>query len=125
MRSSAFISIDGPKGSGKTTLLRRLTEIMPTSLKVTAFSEKDMDPFRNETEVLLENHKGSMTRDVEQEIVRLLAAGRAAISKSVLPNAAADVVLMDRWYPSDAYFRRCVPFSDVLSTNMAEGEIGR
>jgi len=121
MKRPAFVSIDGPKGTGKTTLLHSVVEILPASLTVMALSEKDVDPYRKRTEELLRHHRGRMTRAVEQEIVYLLAAGRAAISKDVLASVAADLVLIDRWYPSDAYFRRCIPFSDVLATNIDEG----
>jgi thymidylate kinase len=121
IKRPVFVSINGQKGTGKTTLIHGVMQIMPSSLTVMALSEKDVDPYRNKTEELLRTHRAHTTHAVEQEIVHLLAAGRAAISKGYPAERRCDVVLIDRWYPSDAYFRRCVPFSDVLATNIAEG----
>lgn len=117
-----FVSIDGPKGSGKTTLLHRLAEAFPPSLSVEVHTEKTLDPYRELTESLLKRYAaGTITSDVEKEIVKLLAAGRARISGSELSKTDVDVILMDRWYPSDAYFRHVVPFDEVLATNIEHG----
>ena len=120
-RHPIFVSIDGPKGSGKTTLMRRLPSLMPPALSVALYSEKEIDPFRDQTEALIEKHRGNMTADVEKEVVRLLAAGRAEITKEILSRSDADIVLIERWYLSDAYFRRCLAFRDVLNVNMELG----
>lgn len=121
MSQPTFVTIDGPKGSGKTTLLHCLRDALPNELKVDAQVERDLDPYRHLTEELIEQHKGKITADVEAEIARLLAAGRAEITKRVLANTDADVLLLDRWYPSDAYFRRCIPFENVLNLNLSLG----
>lgn len=121
MTSVTFVSIDGPKGSGKTTLLECLRHALPRSLEVACYTEKEVDPLRDMTETLLEKYQGSVTPDVEADIVQLLAAGRARITNSLLRQPTADVLLFDRWYPSDAYFRRWIPFDDVVAINMALG----
>lgn len=116
-----FVSIDGPKGSGKTTLLGCLRDALPRSLTVAVYSEKELDPLRDVTEALIERHRGGATPKAELEIVKLLAAGRAEITKSLLANPPAHVVLFDRWYPSDAYFRRWIQFEEVMAINMDFG----
>lgn len=57
--------------------------------------------------------------DLELQICLRLADSRAWISQHVLPKQPADsIVLIDRWYPSDAAFRRLVPFAQILQLNL-------
>ncbi|CAI1727536.1 Uncharacterised protein [Serratia quinivorans] len=57
--------------------------------------------------------------DLEWEVCRRLADSRAWISQQVLTKQPPDsIILMDRWYPSDAAFRRMVPFADILQLNL-------
>jgi thymidylate kinase len=121
MTNTTFVSIDGPKGSGKTTLLKCLRDALPRSLTVAVYSEKELDPLRDVTEALIEQHRGRATAEAELEIVKLLAAGRAEITNSLLANPPAHVLLFDRWYPSDAYFRRWIEFEEVMAINMDFG----
>lgn len=56
---------------------------------------------------------------LEREVCARFADSRAWISQHVLtkqpPNS---IILMDRWYPSDAAFRRMVPFAEILQLNI-------
>jgi len=59
------------------------------------------------------------SRDLEWEICERLADSRAWISQHVLAKQLpGSIVLIDRWYPSDAAFRRIVPFAEVLQLNI-------
>jgi thymidylate kinase len=40
----------------------------------------------------------------------------------MLPKQPLDsIILIDRWYPSDAAFRHSVPFAEILQLNMQRG----
>jgi thymidylate kinase len=57
--------------------------------------------------------------DLELEVCKRLADSRAWISQQVLTKQPPDsIILMDRWYPSDAAFRRMVPFAEILQLNI-------
>ena len=58
-------------------------------------------------------------RDLELQVCERLADSRAWISRQVLTKQPpGSIVLIDRWYPSDAAFRRIVPFADILQLNI-------
>ncbi|MGB9096666.1 dTMP kinase [Erwinia sp.] len=119
MSRPLFVSLDGPKGAGKTTLLEAIAKALRAdNKKVIRLSEKKSDPFRGETMALVNKFARSPSLALEWEICERLAESRAWISQHVLtkqpPNS---IILMDRWYPSDAAFRRMVPFSAILQLN--------
>jgi len=59
------------------------------------------------------------TRDLELGICERLADSRTWISQHVLPKQPpGSIILIDRWYPSDAAFRRIVPFAEILRLNI-------
>lgn len=59
------------------------------------------------------------TLDLELEVCERFADSRAWISQQVLTKQPPDsIILMDRWYPSDAAFRRMVPFAEILQLNI-------
>ncbi len=59
------------------------------------------------------------TLDLEREVCERLADSRAWISRHVLTKQPVDcIILMDRWYPSDAAFRRMIPFAEILQLNI-------
>ena len=61
-------------------------------------------------------------RDLELRVCERLADSRSWISRHVLTTQPADsIILIDRWYPSDAAFRRIVPFAEILQLNMDRG----
>lgn len=120
MSRQLFISLDGPKGAGKTTLLETITQVLRTdNKKVVRLSEKKSDPFRAESMALVNRLARHPSVDLEREICQRFAISRAWISQNVLAEQPRDsIILMDRWYPSDAAFRRMVPFAEILQLNI-------
>jgi thymidylate kinase len=120
MSRQLFVSLDGPKGAGKTTLLEAITKVLRAdNKKVVRLCERKSDPYRGETMALVNQFARNPTLDLELEVCRRLADSRAWISQHVLTKQPPDsIILMDRWYPSDAAFRRMVPFADILQLNL-------
>ena len=120
MSRQLFVSLDGPKGAGKTTLLEAITKVLRAdNKKVVRLSEKKSDPYRRETMILVNKLARDPSLDLEREICERFAESRAWISQQVLTKQPADsIILMDRWYPSDAAFRRMVPFAEILQLNI-------
>lgn len=120
MSRQLFISLDGPKGAGKTTLLEAITQVLRAdNKKVVRLSEKKSDPFRAESMALVNRLARHPSVDLEREICQRFAISRAWISQNVLAQQPRDsIILMDRWYPSDAAFRRMVSFAEILQLNI-------
>ncbi|WP_431022658.1 thymidylate kinase [Erwinia rhapontici] len=120
MSRPLFVTLDGPKGAGKTTLLEAMTKVLRAdNKKVIRLCEKKSDPYRRETMVLVNRLARQPTLALEWEVCERLAASRAWISRHVLAKQPQDsIILMDRWYPSDAAFRRMVPFAEILQLNL-------
>ncbi|KAF6638383.1 thymidylate kinase [Pantoea sp. EKM21T] len=120
MSRQLFVSLDGPKGTGKTTLLESITQVLRAdNRKVIRLSEQKSDPFRAETMALVNRLARNPSVDLEREICERFAVSRAWISQNVLTNQPGNcIILMDRWYPSDAAFRRLVPFAEILQQNI-------
>lgn len=114
-----FVSLDGPKGTGKTTLLEAVTQALRAENKqVIRLSEKKSDPYRGETMALVNTLARHPSRALEWGVCERLADSRRWISQHVLPRQPAQaIILIDRWYPSDAAFRRGVPFDEILRLN--------
>ncbi|NMC22471.1 MAG: thymidylate kinase [Serratia sp.] len=120
MSRPLFISLDGPKGVGKTTLLEATTKVLRAdNKKVIRLCEKKSDPFRKETMALVNRLARNPAQDLELEVCERFADSRAWISRHVLTKQPPDsIILMDRWYPSEAAFRRMVPFAEILQLNI-------
>ncbi|WP_312180972.1 dTMP kinase [Pantoea sp. CTOTU46764] len=120
MSRPLFVSLDGPKGVGKTTLLEAITkELRADNIKVIRLSEKNSDPYRKETMALVNRLARNPSLDLELEVCARFADSRAWISQHVLTKQPPDsLILMDRWYPSEAAFRRMVPFAEILQLNI-------
>ncbi|HGY2301052.1 TPA: dTMP kinase [Pseudomonas putida] len=120
MNRPLFVSIDGPKGTGKTTLLEAVTQALRLDgNKVIRLCERKNDPCRGETMALVNQLARSPCRELEFKVCERFAESRAWISRHVLPRQPADsIILIDRWYPSDAAFRRTVPFDQILRLNL-------
>nr|WP_187505766.1 dTMP kinase [Pantoea agglomerans] len=120
MSRQLFISLDGPKGTGKTTLLESITQVLRAdNRKVIRLSEQKSDPFRSETMALVNRLARNPSVELEREICERFAVSRAWISQNVLTKQPGNcIILMDRWYPSDAAFRRLVPFAEILQRNI-------
>ena len=120
MSRPLFISLDGPKGVGKTTLLEAITKVLRAdNKKVIRLCEKKSDPFRKETMALVNRLARNPAQDLELEVCERFADSRAWISRHVLTKQPPDsIILMDRWSPSEAAFRRMVPFAEILQLNI-------
>jgi len=120
MKRPLFISLDGPKGTGKTTLLEAVTKALRARNEmVIRLCEKKSDPYRAATMALVNRLVRNPSPELELEVCERLADSRTWISRHVLPKQPpGSIVLIDRWYPSDAAFRRILPFSDILRLNL-------
>lgn len=120
MSRQLFVSLDGPKGTGKTTLLESITQVLRAdNRKVIRLSEQKSDPFRAETMALVNRLARNPSVDLERDICERFAVSRAWISQNVLTKQPGNcIILMDRWYPSDAAFRRMMPFAEILQRNI-------
>lgn len=123
MNLPLFVSFDGPKATGKTTVLEATARSLhEAGHKVVCLCEKDLDPYRPETLELIRGFISNPSLGLEREVCLQLAKGRAWISENVLRSQdPACIVLIDRWYPSDAAFRRIMPFQDILQLNLSMG----
>ena len=120
MNRALFVALDGPKGSGKTTLLEAVTKALRAdNKKVIRLCEKKSDPWRGETMALVNKLVRNPDRELELRVCERLAESRSWISRHVLVKQPPDsIILIDRWYPSDAAFRRIVPFAEILQLNI-------
>lgn len=120
MNRPLFVALDGPKGVGKTSLLEAITEALRAdNQKVIRLCEKKSDPFRGETMHLVNRLARQPDRDLELQVCERLADSRRWISRHVLTRQPIDsIILIDRWYPSEAAFRRTVPFAEILQLNL-------
>ncbi|KAB0507641.1 dTMP kinase [Pseudomonas moorei] len=120
MNRPLFVSLDGPKGTGKTTLLEAVTKVLRADNKmVIRLCEKKSDPYRGETMALVNKLVRNPARDLEWAVCERLADSRNWISLHVLTKQPpGSIILIDRWYPSDAAFRRIIPFAEILQLNI-------
>ncbi|RON02455.1 dTMP kinase [Pseudomonas brassicacearum] len=120
MNRPLFVSLDGPKGTGKTTLLEAVTKVLRAdNKKVIRLCERKRDPYRGETMALVNNLARNPSRDLEWAVCQGFAESRSWISRHVLTKQPlGSIILIDRWYPSDAAFRQTVPFAEILQLNM-------
>lgn len=120
MNRPLFISLDGPKGAGKTTLLEAVTQVLRAdNQQVIRLCEKKSDPFRGATMALVNQLVRNPEPILEREVCERFADSRAWISEHVLPKQPqGSIILIDRWYPSDAAFRRLIPFAEILQLNL-------
>lgn len=120
MNRPLFVALDGPKGVGKTSLLEAITEALRAdNHKVIRLCEKKSDPFRGETMQLVNRLARQPDWALELQVCQRLAESRRWISRHVLTTQPTDsIILIDRWYPSEAAFRRTVPFAEILQLNL-------
>ncbi|WML50507.1 hypothetical protein RCG23_03360 [Neobacillus sp. PS3-34] len=107
-----------PKGTGKSSIIRAVYENLKEYYSVKILVEKELDLYRNESKQLLTDHKESLNKDVEVKLLHLLAKGRYEIGKKYIQNSNFDIILMDRWYPSDGVFRLFHSFEECLKINL-------
>lgn len=120
MNRPLFISLDGPKGTGKTTLLEAVTAVLRAdNKKVIRLCERKSDPYRGATMALVNELARNPSRDLEWAVCQRFADSRSWISRHVLTKQPpGSIILIDRWYPSDAAFRHTVPFAEILQLNI-------
>lgn len=121
MNGACFVSFDGPKATGKTTVLEAVAAALRAEARnpIVQLCEKDLDPYRTNTLTLIKELTARPTEELEHLVCDQLAAGRAWITFNVLQQVeASSIVLIDRWYPSDAAFRRILPFGQILAMNL-------
>jgi len=120
MNRPLFVSLDGPKGTGKTTLLEAVTKALRAdNKKVIRLCERKSDPYREGTMALVNQLGRSPSRELELRVCERFADSRAWISQQVLAKQPpGSIILIDRWYPSDAAFRRIIPFAEILQLNI-------
>lgn len=120
MKRALFVSLDGPKGVGKTTLLEAVTQALRADgKKVIRLCESKSDPCRGEAMALVNTLARNPTRELELAVCERFADSRAWISQHVLTKQPpGSIILIDRWYPSDAAFRQTVPFAEILQLNL-------
>ncbi len=123
MNRPLFISLDGPKGTGKTTLLEAVTAALRDDRKkVIRLCERKSDPNRAETMALVNELARHPSQDLEWAVCQRFAESRRWISQHVLTKQPQDsIILIDRWYPSDAAFRHTIPFAQILQLNRDQG----
>ncbi len=123
MNRPLFISFDGPKGTGKTTLLEAVTAALRAgNQKVVRLCERKSDPDRGETMALVNELARNPSRELEWVVCQRFAKSRRWISQHVLTRQPQDsIILIDRWYPSDAAFRHEIPFAEILQLNRDRG----
>ena len=118
MNRPLFISFDGPKGTGKSSLIQAIEERLPDEYSIEIFVEKEIDPFREQSKQLLKTYKNQMNREVEAKLLQLFAKGRHQIGRKYVLTSHSDIILIDRWFPSDAVFRIFHSFEECLVKNM-------
>ncbi|BDB19799.1 hypothetical protein cym2001_31640 [Pseudomonas sp. CYM-20-01] len=120
MNVPLFISLDGPKGTGKTTLLEAVTAALRAeNKKVIRLCERKSDPYRGETMALVNELARNPSRDLEWAVCERFAESRRWISRNVLTRQPlGSIILIDRWYPSEAAFRHTIPFAEILQLNL-------
>lgn len=121
---SVLVSFDGSKGVGKTTLIQQVAErLRDQGRAVATLVEKDLIPAQ-EAERLSDLYaamKQVPTAETDQKIADALKLRRQIISHDILPKFNNSIVLLDRWYPSDAVFRRFLSWSETVAANIAAG----
>ncbi|KTB60745.1 thymidylate kinase [Pseudomonas fluorescens] len=120
MNAPLFVSLDGPKGTGKTTLLEAVTVALRSdNKKVIRLCERKSDPYRGETMALVNELARNPSRDLEWAVCERFAESRRWISRNVLTRQpSGSIILIDRWYPSEAAFRHTIPFAEILQLNL-------
>lgn len=120
--SPYFVTFDGSKGVGKSSILNETYKLLSNHFEVIKLCEKELDPYRINTLKLLNKFKETPDKDLELSICKNLALGREYITKNyIFTGGKSNIVLIDRWYPSDAAFRKIIPFREILNLNKGLG----
>jgi thymidylate kinase len=121
---SHFFSFDGPKGVGKSTLIQKVgLTLKMKGYPVRILIEKELDPYREETRAVLRDFTKNPSIEKERLVLRQLTKGRVWISQNILPLDKPMITLIDRWYPSDAVFRRYISGETCINYNLEQGVV--
>jgi thymidylate kinase len=118
---SIFVTFDGPKGVGKSTLMRILHDLLKRQVSVASYEEKIVDPYRKQASRILRENRNGLTLEHERRVVEFLVRGREYITREIVVPSREQFVLFDRWYPSEAAFRRHVSFDECMKLNHSAG----
>lgn len=80
-----------------------------------------VDPYRKQASRILRENRNGLTWEQERKVVELLVQGRAHITREIVVPSCEQFVLFDRWYPSEAAFRRLVSFDECMELNHCAG----
>lgn len=119
-----FATFDGPKAVGKSTLISVVQRnLFDRGFEPLLLVEKDLLPeqIKREVSILYGEYKINPCMQTDAAIADCLLQARLHISKNILQLVQCDVVLMDRWYPSDAVFRRYIDAEKIIDDNIASG----
>lgn len=119
-----MVSFDGPKSVGKSTLISLIGPSLNTvGVRVRTIVEKEVVPasISQRLEGLYAEIRHRPGRQADMAVAQALLEARVWVTRNVLADVDADIVLMDRWYPSDTVFRRFLDPSEVVEANLAAG----
>lgn len=119
-----IVTFDGPKAVGKTTLIQRVYERLKNDgIDASIQVEKELMPeeVKNALVPLYEQMRAAPCIANDQAIADALLAGRIWITSKHRSTPLTNLVLLDRWYPSDTVFRRYLPSDVLVSSNIAAG----
>lgn len=119
-----FVTFDGPKAVGKSTLIGLLgPSLAAAGARVRTVVEKEVipDPVSRRLETLYAAFRREPGPETDRAVAAALLEARILITRDVLAAIDADLVLLDRWYPSDAVFRRFLDPSEVVGANLSAG----
>lgn len=119
-----LVTFDGPKGVGKSTLIahtkQRLHDL-GRSVQVLAEKQLMVAALGERLEEAYAALKVNPGPNSEMGIADLHRQGRVFITNTYLSDIATEVVLLDRWYPSDAVFRRHIDVTKAIEENLLAG----
>lgn len=119
-----LITFDGAKGVGKSTLIGALASALhERGCAVSVLVEKTLMA-QHQPDILQDAYarlKSERSASANLALATLHRERRLIISAGALARASAEVVLMDRWYPSDAVFRECVDVDALIEQNISSG----
>jgi thymidylate kinase len=119
-----LVTFDGPKGVGKSTLIAHAKQrLHDLGRSVQVLTEKKLmaavlGTRLEDAYVALKLNPGPKS---ELDIAELHRRGRVFITNTYLCDIATEVVLLDRWYPSDAVFRRHIDVTKAIEENLLAG----
>ena len=119
-----FISFDGPKSVGKSTLIGVAHEqLIQEGILAEVRVEKLMisPRIRNVLDELFARHRLAPSEETDSAIAEQMLQARMEITSQNILHSEVEVVLLDRWYPSDAVFRQYLDADAIIAKNIQAG----